>query len=99
MLNIEKQEFQTIWYNPAYLKSRSYMNLVISDEQIEFKELGIGDKYFHKSNYWIKRTEKHDTDDGIVLGTGQVITDEYNIEVGTTRLFTSSCTVNIVIEK
>jgi hypothetical protein len=71
------------------------MTLVISDEQIEFNELEVGDVYFHRDNFWTKITVSADS----VLGTAKVLTDEFNLQEGVTKQFTKHCTVNIVIDK
>ena len=71
------------------------MNLVISDEQIEFNELDVGDVYFHRDNFWTKMTAGVES----VLGTAKVLTDDFNLQEGITKQFTKHCTVNIVIDK
>ena len=65
------------------------LNLEISPERVEFKELEIGDYLFHSNCFWIKLSTQ----------VAEVVSEPYRYEIGSTKQFTQNCTINIVINK
>lgn len=63
--------------------------LQITSEQVEFKELAVGDYCFHKNIFYEKFSSR----------TGKIVSAIQDVPIGFEQTFTGNCLVNIVLNK